>query len=91
MSVVNKNWTEADVIAQAIGDRSTRDAAEWLSEKLPNDFKISHASVHNWTEGAYKPTYGFLFALQLFYEKDDERYQMAGKLLQMRRDNERSK
>lgn len=84
MTVINKHWTEADVIADAIGERTYRDAAEWLNESLPPNFQITHASVFNWCEGAYKPAYGFLLALTLNYPKDDARHQLAMTLHEMR-------
>lgn len=79
-TIVNKKWTESDIIADAIGERSYRDAAEWLNEKLPVDFQISHASVHNWVEGAYKSSWGFIIALTLFYEIKDARYGLGAAL-----------
>ena len=85
MSIINKTWTEADVIADAIGERSTRDAAEWLNEKVPADYQITHATVHNWVTGMYKPAYGFLYVLIAFYDKGDPRYKLAHDLHQMRK------
>lgn len=85
MAVINKKWTEADVIADAIGKRSTREAAEWLNERLPEEFRITHSSVHNWVNGTYRPTYDFIYALTWWYEADDPRHQMALALHQMRK------
>ena len=74
---VNKKWTESDVIADAIGERTYRDAADWLNEKLPPAFRVTHASVFNWCSGAYKPDYLYLLAVTSSYPEEDPRYVMA--------------
>ena len=81
---VNKKWTESDVIADAIGERTYRDAAEWLNEKVPPDFRVTHASVFNWCAAAYKPTYLYLLAVTSSYPEEDPRHAMAKKLMEMR-------
>ena len=85
MAVTNKTWTESDVICDAVGERTYREAAEWLNEKLPSDFQITHATVFNWCTGEYKPAYGFLFTLTECYPKTDTRHELGMKLHEMRK------
>ena len=81
---VNKKWRESDVICEAVGERTYRDAADWLNEQLPPHFQVTHASVFNWCAGAYKPDYLFLLALTMNYLEEDPRHAMARQLMEMR-------
>jgi len=84
---VNKKWSEADIIADTIGDRTTRDAADWFNEQLPYQFQVTHATIYNWIAGAFKPNYAFLLALTYSYEETDPRHVMGKEIMDMRARN----
>ena len=86
MLIVNKKWTEADVVAHCIGERSIRDAAEWFNENLPEQFKVSHGAVQNWVSGTNDASHLFLNTLIVFYSEGDERRLMAEQIAKMRLD-----
>lgn len=81
---VNKNWNESDLICAALGERTVRAGAEWLNEKLPDVYQISHATVYNWTVLTHQPNEDFLRALTTYYAKDDERHQLGAQIKDMR-------
>lgn len=80
----NKKWTEADYIADAVEERSLRDAADWLNENLPEIFQRTHSSVDNWLKGINEPDDVFLHALFTHYPETDPRYKLAADLLALR-------
>lgn len=84
--IKTKKWTEADVVAHCIGERSIRDAAEWFNENLPEQFKVSHGSIQNWVSGANEASHLFLNTLIVFYSEGDERREMAEQISKMRLD-----
>lgn len=88
--IINKTWIQSDMVCFAIGERSTRDAAEWLNEKIPADPKLklrrSHSSVSNWVNGVYNMDLTFAQALTEFYPEDDERHVLGRKIKEMRAD-----
>lgn len=88
MAVMNKKWTEADVIADAIEGMSLRDAAEWLNELIPQSPELgmrrSHASIHNWVNNIYRMDAEFADTLTMFYPEDDPRHQLGRNIKQLR-------
>lgn len=80
----NKKLTESDVICDAIGERTFRLSAEWLNEKLPVDYKITHQSVYNWVVAENVPRDEFIRALQMFYPMGDVRHELGKQLTEMR-------
>lgn len=84
MTVINKKWTESDLICNVLGERSVRDGADWLNENLPDVYKVSHGTIHNWVVGKHEPEESFVRALQLFYKVEDARYQLGAELAAMR-------
>ena len=84
MAVIRKTWTESDVICNALGTRTVRDGADWLNENLPEDYRISHSSVYNWTVLVHQPNDEFIRALMMFYPETDPRFQLGRTLTEMR-------
>lgn len=82
MTVVNKKWSETDVLADALGERSLRDAADWLNEKLPADYQRTHATLNNWLYGVYPIPFPWIEALVRYYPKGDERRALGLKLVE---------
>lgn len=82
--IMNKTWTESDVICDAIGDRTFRAAEKWFNEKLPTDYKTTHSSVYNWVVGRHDPEDEFIRALQMFYPDGDPRFELGKTLTEMR-------
>lgn len=81
---VNKTWTESDVIRDAIGERTVREAQSWINEALPEKLKISHSSVQNWKKNNNLPLDGTLRILQIFYPLGDPRHELGKTLTEMR-------
>lgn len=82
--VLNKTRTESDVICDAIGERTFRASEEWFNQELPEDYKTTHGSVHNWVVGKYEPMDKFVRALQIFYPVGDPRHKLGKTLAEMR-------
>lgn len=80
----NKRWTEADYFADAIGERSLRDAATWFNEGLPEIFHRSHTSIASYINEGVEPDPVFLHALKSHYPETDPRHQLAAELLALR-------
>ena len=79
-----KKWAESDYIADAVGDRSLRAAAEWLNEALPGIFHRSHSSIASYINDGVQPDDVFLFALIEYYPETDPRHELAADLLASR-------
>lgn len=79
-----KKWTESDVICAALEQRTVREGADWLNENLPEDYRISHSSVYNWTVLVHEPNDEFIRALMTFYPDTDPRFQLGKDLTEMR-------
>lgn len=84
--MMNKKWTEDDVVCDAIGDRTFQAACDWFNENLPDEFKTTRQSVYNWVVGKHAADHQFLNALVIFYAEGDERRMMAERILEMRKE-----
>ena len=82
--IVKNTWTESDVICDAIGDRTVRDAQKWINENIPVKLKISHSSVQNWISSEHLPLDNTLRILQIFYPVGDARHELGKTLTEMR-------
>lgn len=82
MTIVNKKWSEADILADGLGERSLRDAADWLNESLPADYQRTHATLNNWLYGVYPIPFPWIEALVRFYPEGDERHALGLKLIE---------
>lgn len=80
----SKRWTEGDYFADAIGERSLRDAAAWLNEGLPKIFHRSHTSIASYINEGVTPDDVFLHALKSNYPETDPRHLLAAELLALR-------
>jgi len=89
MTIINKTWNEADIIShfidEALGsDSSVEDAAQWLNADVPDDFKITRATVHNWISDKADPGWRYLMAYTIRYPETDPRHQMAKAIIDRR-------
>lgn len=84
MAAIRRKWTESDVICAALEQRTVREGAEWLNEKLPEDYQVSYSSVYNWTVLIHEPNDEFIRALMMFYPETDSRFQLGKELTEMR-------
>lgn len=80
--VINKKWSEADILADALGERSLRDGADWLNEKLPVDYQRTHATLNNWLYDVYPIPFPWIEALVRYYPEGDERHALGLKLIE---------
>lgn len=84
MTVLNKHWTESDIICEALGERTVRDGADWINEALPETYRITYGTVHNWVSGKHEPEEVTVRALQMFYKLDDPRHQLGADIAALR-------
>lgn len=84
----NKRWSEGDYFADAIGERSLRDAAEWFNEGLPEMFHRSHTSIASYINDGVMPDPVFLHALKNYYSDPDPRHVLALEILSLRKQDQ---
>jgi hypothetical protein len=75
---------ESKLISATLGERSLRDAADWLNEKLPVVTQKSHTAIWDYLRGAYPAEINFLYALKNHYPSTDARHQLATALIELR-------
>lgn len=63
---------------------SLADCAVFLTENLPERFKIGRTTIYNWTSGYSHMNEGLLWSLKTCYQEDDPRYQLALEIESMR-------
>ena len=80
---------EPDIIQQAFYEALGEDwtleaAARWLNTKLPEPYKTTKQSVHDWIHGTFKMKKTFLFSLNIYYEHTELQYKLAQALMTLR-------
>lgn len=85
-AIVNKKWTEEDIICDLIGERTYRDATLWINENLPESLRLSHGTIFNWSLGKTAPEDSNLDKLVDFYPEGDVRRVAAEHIKALRKE-----
>lgn len=74
-----------DAFYEALGEDWTLEAAaRWLNTKLPEPYRTTKQSVHDWIHGTFKMGKTFVFSLNIYYEHTEAQYKLAQALMNLR-------
>jgi hypothetical protein len=86
MAMVNKKWTETDVINAAAGEMTVRETEDWINLAIPRDYQMSRGTVHKWLTGESRIPEHFVRMMRIYYPEGDARRILADTLNEMRND-----